>query len=69
MSREDKNHKGKRMMETKLTGKKDRKISKKRANIEKLQKVLEETSQKEKSQELSFTGISKPQHMSLRCGK
>jgi hypothetical protein len=46
------------MTETKLTGKKNRKLSKKRANIKKLQTILEETSQKEKSQELSFIGIS-----------
>ena len=58
MSREDKNQNGKRMTETKLTGKKDRKISKKRSKIEKLQKFPEETSQKEKSQELNFFGIS-----------
>jgi hypothetical protein len=36
MSREDKTQNGKRMTETKLTGKKDRKLSKKRAKIEKL---------------------------------
>jgi hypothetical protein len=54
MSREDKNQNGKRMTETKLTGKKARKLSKKRAKIRKLQKTPEETSQKEKSQELSF---------------
>jgi hypothetical protein len=59
MSREDKNHNGKRMTEPKLTGEKARNISKKRAKIEKLQMILEETSQKEKSQELSFVGISK----------
>jgi hypothetical protein len=58
MSREDKNYNGKRMTKMKLTRKKDRKISKKRANIEKLQKIPEENSQKEKSQELSFAEIS-----------
>jgi hypothetical protein len=36
MSREDKNQKGKMITETKLTGKKARKLSKKRAKIEKL---------------------------------
>jgi hypothetical protein len=41
MLEEDKNHNGKRHTETKLTGKKDRKLSKKRDKIEKLQKVLE----------------------------
>jgi hypothetical protein len=69
MSREDKNQKGKRVTKTKLTGKKARKLSKKRDKIEKLQKVPEETSQKEKSQELSFVGISEPRHMALRRGK
>jgi hypothetical protein len=58
MSREDKNQNGKRMIEMKLTRKKAKKLSKKRAKIEKLQKFLEETSQKEKSQELSIVKIS-----------
>jgi len=40
----DKNQNGKRMTEMKLTGKKAGNISKKRANIKKLQKVPEETS-------------------------
>jgi hypothetical protein len=43
MSREDKTQNGKRMIETKLTGK-DRKLSKKRAKIRKLQKTPKETS-------------------------
>jgi hypothetical protein len=49
MSREDKDQNGKKMTEMKLTGKKTRKLSKKRAKIEKLQKIPKETSQKEKS--------------------
>jgi hypothetical protein len=69
MSREDKNQNGKRMIETKLTGKNARKLSKKRDKIEKLQKIPEETSQKEKSQELSFIGISKQRHMTLHHGE
>jgi hypothetical protein len=40
----DKNQNGKRNTETKLNGKKSRKIIKKRAKIEKLQKVPEGTS-------------------------
>jgi hypothetical protein len=68
MSREDKNQNGKRMTETKLTGKKARKLSKKRAKIRKLQKTPEETSQKEKSQESSFVGISEQRPMALRHG-
>jgi hypothetical protein len=59
LSREDKNHNGKRMTEMQLIGKKARNLSKKRAKIGKLQNTLEETSQKEKSQESSFTRISK----------
>ena len=47
ISKEDKNQNEKKNTETKLAGKKDRKLSKKRAKIEKLQKVLEGPSQKE----------------------
>jgi hypothetical protein len=68
MSREDKTQNGKRMIETKLTRKKARKLSNKRAKIEKLQKVLEETSEKEKSQELSLAEISEQRHLALRHG-
>jgi hypothetical protein len=58
MPKEDTNHNGKRPTETKLTGKKDKNLSKKRAKIDKLQKVLEETSQKGNLQNWSFVGIS-----------
>jgi hypothetical protein len=44
MLKEDKNQNGKRNTETNLTGKKARKLSKKRDKIEKLQKVPEGTS-------------------------
>jgi hypothetical protein len=44
MPKEDKNQNGKRNNEMKLTGKKARKLSKKREKIEKLQKVPEGTS-------------------------
>jgi hypothetical protein len=57
-SNEDKNHNGKRDTETKLTRKKARKLSKKRAKIDKLQKALEGTSQKENFQNWSFARIS-----------
>jgi hypothetical protein len=50
MPRGDKNQNGKRNTETKLTRKKARKLSKKRSKIEKLQKVSEETLQKENLQ-------------------
>jgi hypothetical protein len=69
MPKEDKNQNGKRHTDTKLTGKKARKISKKRAKIDKLQKVLEGTSQNENLHNWSFAGISEQQHMALRHGK
>ena len=47
MPKEDKNQNGKRNTKTKITEKKARKLSKMRENIEKLQKVLEGTLQKE----------------------
>jgi hypothetical protein len=68
MSREDKIQNAKRVTETKLTGKKARKLSKKRAKIEKLQMTPEGTSQKETSQELSFVEISEQRHLALRHG-
>jgi hypothetical protein len=57
MPKADKNQNGKRHTETKLTGKKDRKLSKKRAKIEKLQKVPEGISQRENLQNWNFFGI------------
>jgi hypothetical protein len=57
MPRGDKNHNGKRNTETKLAGKKDKKLSKKRSNIEKLEKVPEGTSQKENLQNWDFIEI------------
>ena len=53
----------------KLTGKKDRKLSKKRAKIEKLQKVPEGTSQRENLQNWSFIGIKEKRHMALHHGE
>ena len=47
MPKGDKNQNGKRNTETKLIGKKARKLSKKRSKIKKLQKVPEGSSQKE----------------------
>jgi hypothetical protein len=58
ISKEDKNQNGKKNIEMKLTGKKARNLSKKRAKIEKIHKVLEGDSQKENLQNLSFTEIS-----------
>jgi hypothetical protein len=54
---EGKHQNGKRITETKLTGKKARKLTKKRANNVRLQEVLEDTSQKEKLHNLSFAKI------------
>jgi hypothetical protein len=58
MSKENKNQNGKRIIEMKLTGKKAMKLSKKKAKIEKLQKIPEGTSQQDTLQNWSFTGIS-----------
>ena len=58
MPKEDKNQNGKRNTETKITGKKAGKLNKKRANIDKLQKVPGGTSQKENLQNWNFIGIS-----------
>jgi hypothetical protein len=69
MPRGDKNHNGKRNTKTKLTGKHDKKLSKKRSKIEKLQNVAEGTSQKEKLQNWNFVGISEQCHMALRHGE
>ena len=55
---EDKNQNGKRNSETKITRKKDRKLSKKRAKIEKLQKVPKGTSQRENLQNWKFDRIT-----------
>ena len=47
MSKENKNQNGKRITKTKLSGKKDRKLSNKKAKIEKLKKIPEGTSQQD----------------------
>jgi hypothetical protein len=53
MPREEKNQNEKMMTETKLTRKKARKLMKKKAKLEKLQNVPEETPQKENMHNLS----------------
>jgi hypothetical protein len=50
----------------KLTGKKARKLRNKRANIVRLQEVLEDTSKKEELQNWSFIEISEQRHRALR---
>jgi hypothetical protein len=69
MTRGDKNQNGKKNNETKLTGKKNRKLSKKRSKIENLQKVPEGTSQKENLQNWNFVRISEQRHMELHHGE
>jgi hypothetical protein len=69
MPREDKNQNGKRNTETKITGKKARKLSKKKAKIEKLQTTPERTAQKEGFQNLNFVGISVQHSMALHHGE
>jgi hypothetical protein len=53
----------------KLTRKISRKLSKKRAKIEKLHKVPEGTSQKENLQNWNFVGITEQRHMALHQGE
>jgi hypothetical protein len=65
----NKNENGKKNTKMKITGKKDRNLSKKREKIEKLQKVVEGTSQREGLQAWNFTGISEQHNMALRHGK
>jgi hypothetical protein len=68
MPREDKNQNGKRNPVTQITGKKARKLSKKKAKLEKLQEFLEKTSQKEGFQNLDLFGISVQHILALRHG-
>jgi hypothetical protein len=69
LPKEDKNQNGKRNTETKITTKKDRKLSKKRAKIEKLQKVPKGTSYKENLQNWNFVKILEQCHMALHHGE
>jgi hypothetical protein len=69
MPKEGKNQNEKMHTERNLTRKKARKVSKKRAKIEKLHKIPKETSSKENSQNWSFVGISEQRHMELRHGE
>ena len=63
MPKGDKNHNGKRITEMKTKGKKVKKFSKKRENIERLHKVPEGTLQKEGLQDWNFIEISKQCNM------
>jgi hypothetical protein len=69
MLKGDKNQNGKRNTEKKITGKKARKLSKKREKIEKLQNVPEGTSQKEGLQNWNFAEISEQRNLALHHGE
>jgi hypothetical protein len=69
MLKGDKNQNGKRNIEIKIIGKKARKLSKKRAKLEKLQEVPEGTSQKEGLKNWNFIGISEQRNMALLHGE
>ena len=68
MPKEENNHNGKRLTETKLTGKKSRKLMKNKVKLEKLQNVPEGTPQKENMQNLNFARISEQRHLVLCRG-
>jgi hypothetical protein len=65
MPKVDKNQNRKMNFKMNLSGKKARKLRKKRATIEKLQKVPEGTSERENLQNWSFIGTTKQCHMAL----
>jgi hypothetical protein len=69
MLRKDKNNNGKRNPETYITGKKERKLSKKKEKLEKLQEVPERTSQKEGLQNLNLVGITEQHRLTLHHGE
>jgi hypothetical protein len=66
---ENKNTNGKRNPETQITGKKARKLNKKKAKLEKLWEVLEKTSQEIDLQNLNLARIAEPRRMELRHNK
>jgi hypothetical protein len=65
MLREYKKRNGKRNPETQITGKKERKLNKKKKNLEKLWEVLERTLQKEGLQNLNLARIAKQRRLAL----
>jgi len=60
MLKETKNQNRKRIPETKLTGKRDRKLSKRRAKIDRLQNISEGTSQNGKLAEIELCRDIRP---------
>jgi hypothetical protein len=69
MLKEDRNQNGKIQTELNITGKKARKLSNKRAKIEKLQEILDGTLQKENLKNGSFIGILEQRPMALCHGE
>jgi hypothetical protein len=67
--REDKNKNGKRNTETRIIEKKERKLSQKKAKLEKLQEVPQRTSQKEGLQNSNLARIAEQRRMALRHGE
>jgi hypothetical protein len=59
----------KQVRETQITGKKARKLSKKKSKLEKLQEVTEKTSQEAGLQALNLAGTTEPRRMGLRPGE
>jgi hypothetical protein len=66
MPRGDKKNNRKSKPMTQITGKKDKKLSKKKAKLEKLQEVLGRTSQKEGLQNWNFIEIAQQRRLALR---
>jgi hypothetical protein len=69
MLRKDKNKNEKRNLETQITGKKERKLSKKNAKLEKLQEILDKTLQETNLKNLNLVRITKPRIMGLHLIK
>jgi hypothetical protein len=69
MLREDKNENGKRNPKTQITRKKARNLSKKKAKLERLHKVPEDTSQKVDLQNLNIVRIVEQHRMALCHGE
>jgi hypothetical protein len=65
MPRGDKNDNGKRKPVTQISGKKARKLSKKKEKLEKLREVPKRTLQKEGLQNWNFIGISEQRKLAL----
>jgi hypothetical protein len=64
MLRKDKNNNGKMNLDTQITGK-ERKLSKKKAKLDKLQEVPERTSEKRSLQNLNLTKIVEQHRLTL----